>query len=53
VTSVFMIASALEVGLVVAAAVIFLAMILAALAVSIWFVAGFISATHQYPAAHH
>jgi len=53
VTSVFMIASVFEVGLVVAAAVIFLAMIVAALAVIIWSVAGFISATHQYPATHH
>jgi hypothetical protein len=42
-----------EVGLVVAAAVIFLAMIVAALAVIIWSVAGFISATHPYPATHH
>ena len=52
-SSLFMIASALEVGLVVVAAVIFLTMIVAALAVIIWFVAGLISATHQYPAAHH
>jgi fatty acid desaturase len=52
-TSVFLASAFGEVVLVVAAAVIFLAMILAALAVIIWFVAGFISATHQYPAAHH
>ena len=47
-TSVFMIASALEVGLVVLAAVIFLAMIVAAVAVIVWSVAGFITA-----ATHH
>ena len=52
-TSMFMIASVLEVGLVVVAAAIFLAMVVAALAVIVWFVAGFFSATHQYPAAHH
>ena len=46
VTSVFMFSSALEVGLVVAAGAIFLAMIIAALAVVIWSVAGFVSATH-------
>ena len=51
-TSVFMIASVLEVGLVVAAAAVFLALIVAALAVIIWSVAGFTSATHQYPAPH-
>ncbi len=49
----FTIASVLEVGLVVVAAVIFLAMILAALAVIIWSVAGVISATHQSPAIRH
>jgi hypothetical protein len=52
-SSLFMIASALEVGLVVAAAVIFLTMIVAAMAVIIWFVAGLISATHQSPAIRH
>jgi hypothetical protein len=39
--------------LVVAAAVIFLAMIVAALAVIIWSVAGVMSATHQSPVTHH
>jgi hypothetical protein len=48
-----MIASALEVGLVVLAAVIFLAMIVAALAVIVWSIAGVLSATHQSPAPHH
>lgn len=48
-----MIASALEVGLVVVAAVIFLAMIVAALAVIVWSIAGVLSATHQSPAPHH
>jgi hypothetical protein len=52
-TSVFMTASVLEVGLVVAAAVIFLTMIVAAVAVIIWSVAGFLSATHQSPTPHH
>jgi len=52
-TSVFLIASVLEVGLVVLAAVIFLAMIVAALAVIVWSLAGVLSATHQPPAAHH
>jgi hypothetical protein len=45
-TSVFMIASALEVGLVIAASVIFLAMVIAGLALIVWFVAGFVTATH-------
>jgi len=52
-TTMFVIASVLEVGLVVVAAVMFLAMIVAALAVVIWAIAGFSSATHQTPAAHH
>jgi len=52
-TTIFTIASVLEVGLVVVAAVMFLAMIVAALAVVIWFIAGVSSATHQPPAAHH
>ena len=52
-TSVFLASAFGEVVLVVASAVIFLAMILATLAVIIWFVAGLISATRQYPAAHH
>jgi hypothetical protein len=53
VTTIFTIASVLEVGLVVVAAVMFLAMIVAALAVVMWFIAGVSSATHQPPAAHH
>jgi hypothetical protein len=51
--SVFMMASALEVGLVVLAAVIFLAMLVAGLALLIWSVAGFASATHSTPTPHH
>ena len=51
-TSLFMIASVLEVGLVIVAAAIFLAMIVTAVAVIVWAVAGVLSATHQ-PAAHH
>ena len=45
-TSIFMISSALEVGLVIAASAIFLAMVVAFLALVVWFVAGFVSATH-------
>ena len=45
--------SVFEVVLVVAAAVIFLTMILAALGVVVWSVTGFISATHRYPTNHH
>ena len=45
-TSVFMIASALEVGLVIVASAIFLAMVIAGLALIVWFVAGFVRATH-------
>jgi len=52
-TSVFVMASALEVALVVAAAILFLAMIVAAVAVIVWSVAGVFSATHQPPAPHH
>ena len=52
-TSLFVIASVLEVGLVVAAALIFLAMVVAALAVVVWSVAGVVSATHENPAPHH
>ena len=52
-SSIVMIASALEVGLVLVAAVIFLAMIVAALAVIVWSIAGVLSATHRSPAAHH
>jgi hypothetical protein len=52
-TSIFMIGSALEVGLVVAAAIIFLGMIAATVAVIVWSVAGVLSATHEHPVAHH
>ena len=52
-TSIFMLASVLEVGLVVAAAVVFLSMIAVGVAVIIWFVAGLMSATHQDLASHH
>ena len=53
-TSLFMIASsALEVGLVVVAAVIFVALVVAALAVFIWSLAGVVSATHDSSATHH
>ena len=45
-SSVFMVASALEVGLVIVASVIFLAMVIAGLALIVWFVAGFVRATH-------
>jgi hypothetical protein len=45
-TSVFMVSSALEIGLVIAAGAIFLAMVIAALAVIVWFVAGLGSAAH-------
>jgi hypothetical protein len=48
-----LIASVLEVGLVVVAAAIFLSMVVAGLAVFVWLVAGFSSATHQDPAPHH
>ena len=51
--SVFIMASALEVGFVILAAVIFLAMVVAGLAVLIWSVAGVISATHPTPTPHH
>jgi hypothetical protein len=53
VTSVFLIASVLEVGLVIAAAVIFLTMIVAAVAAIVWLVAGLSSAAHQDPTPHH
>ena len=42
-----------QVGLVVLAAGIFLAMIVAAVSVVIWSVAGFLSATRQTPAVRH
>jgi hypothetical protein len=51
--SFFMMASALEIGLVVLAAVIFLTMVVAGLAVLIWSVVGVVSATHQTPTPHH
>jgi hypothetical protein len=44
VTSIFMISSALEIGLVITASAIFLAMVITALALIIWLVAGFVSA---------
>jgi hypothetical protein len=47
-----MIASVLEVGLFVVAAVIFLTMVVALLAVIIWSIAGLLSATHNTPTAH-
>ena len=46
VTSIFMISSALEIGLVIAASAVFLAMVITALALIIWLVAGFVSASH-------
>ena len=52
VTTIFTIASVLEVGLVVVAAVMFLAMIVTALVVIIWSLAGVFSATRP-PTAHH
>lgn len=45
-TSIFMISSALEIGLVIAASAVFLAMVITALALIIWLVAGFVSASH-------
>jgi hypothetical protein len=51
--SVFLVASALEVALVVLAAVIFLTMVVAGVAVVVWSLAGVISATHQTPTPHH
>lgn len=45
-TSIFMISSALEIGLVIAASAIFLAMVITALALILWLVAGFVSASH-------
>jgi hypothetical protein len=45
-TSVFLAASALEVGLVVIAGVIFLAMVVAAVALVVWSIAGFVRAAH-------
>jgi hypothetical protein len=52
VTTVFTIASVLEVGLVVVAAVMFLAMIVTGLVVITWSLAGVFSATRP-PTAHH
>ena len=48
-TPVFLIASALEILLVLAASAMFLVMIIAAVAVVVWFVAGLFSATHETP----
>ena len=45
-TSIVMSSSALEVGLVIAAGAIFLAMVVAVVALIVWFVGGFVSATH-------
>ena len=45
-TSIFIISSALEIGLVIAASAIFLAMVITALALVVWLVAGFVSAAH-------
>jgi hypothetical protein len=53
VIAIALIGSVLEVGLVVIAAAIFLTMIVAVLAVIVWLVAGFLSATHQDPVSHH
>jgi hypothetical protein len=49
VTPVFLISSALEILLVLAASAMFLVMIIAAVAVVVWFVAGLFSATHRTP----
>ena len=45
-TSLFMISSALEVGLVIVASAIFAAMVITVLALITWFVAGIVSASH-------
>jgi hypothetical protein len=52
-TTLFVIASVLEVGLVVLAAIIFLTMIVAALAVVLWVIGGVSEATHQSPTPRH
>ena len=52
-TAALMIASVLEVGLVVLAAAIFLTMIVAAIAAIIWFVGGLFSATRPTSTPHH
>jgi hypothetical protein len=49
VTPVFLISSALEILLVLAASAMFLVMIIAAVAAVVWFVAGLFSATHETP----
>lgn len=46
VPSIFILASALEVGLVIVAGAIFVSMVIAALALVVWLVAGFVSASH-------
>jgi hypothetical protein len=53
VTPVFLISSALEIFLVLFAGVIFLTMIVAAVAAVVWFVAGLYSATHETPTGVH
>ena len=45
-TSIVMFSSALEVGLVLAASAIFLAMVITVVALIVWLVGGFVSATH-------
>lgn len=45
-TSLFMLSSALEVGFVIAASAIFVAMVITVLALITWFVAGIVSASH-------
>lgn len=50
---VLLMASAVEVALVVLAAVIFLTMVVAGVAVIVWSLAGLVSATHQTPTPHH
>ncbi len=45
-TSIFMVSSALEIGLVILASAIFLAMVIAGLAVVVWLVAGVVSSAH-------
>ena len=46
-TSIFMTASALEVGLVIAAGVIFLTIVIAVVALIVWSIAGIFSAAHR------
>ena len=51
-TSIFLTGSVLEIGLVILAGVIFVGMVVAAVAVIAWTVAGMLSATHERPASH-